>query len=371
MVSTSQPIRWGILGTGFIAQKFADGLRSVPEAQLWAVGSRTLASAQKFAHQFNVPKVYGSYSDLVNDPTIDVVYVATPHIYHKENCISSLKARKAVLCEKPFTVNAREAKEVITLAREQKLFCMEAMWMRFMPLIQKVKQIVDRGDIGEIRLFTAEFGYPTQFDPNNRFFKLELGGGALLDRGVYPLSLAFFLFGPPNQISGQACKGNSGVDEQSAMLLTYESSMLAILSSTLNTYGSNSAIITGTRGKIVIHEPFYEPERISLIKFPDSPVVSTAKYCVNSSRLKQKLITLMKRNLLVKSLVSKLRYPTTTFSHANESNGLSYQAVEVVRCLKNGERESPIMPLDHTLKIMETMDVLRQQWNLKYPQDID
>lgn len=369
MVLTSEPIRWGILGTGFIAQKFADGLQVVPDAQLWAVGSRTLASAQKFAHRFNVPKVYGSYGDLLNDPDIDVVYVATPHICHKEHCISSLQAGKAVLCEKPFMVNAQETKEVIALARERNLFCMDGMWMRCMPLIQKVKEIVDSGQLGDIRLFTADFGYPTGLDLNSRFFNLELGGGALLDRGVYPLSLAFFLFGPPSQITGQACIGPSGVDEQSGMVLTYESGTLALLSSTLNTYGSNSAVITGTRGKIIIHEPFYQPDRISLIKFPDTSKMATANTYVSSSGLKQKVITSLKRNLLVKTLVSKLRYPATTVSHVNEGNGLNYEAAEVVRCLKNGERESPLMPLDESLKIMETMDALRQQWNLKYPHE--
>lgn len=364
----SKPICWGILGTGFAARKFADSLRLVPDTKLWAVGSRHLASAQEFACKFKVPVAYGSYRELANDPTINVVYVATPHVRHHEDCILCLKADKAVLCEKPFTLNAQQARLVIALARERHLFCMEAMWMRYMPLIQKVKQLVSSGEIGEVRLLTTDFGYPVRFDPTNRFFKLELGGGALLDRGIYPLSLAFLLLGTPTQMVSQAFIGKTGVDEQSAMVLNYENGALALLSSTLNTYASNLATIIGSRGKIVIHEPFYQPDRISITKFTETPSAFTSTP-VNSSGLKQKLISYLKRNLFLKQLAFKLQNSTTTLLHLNEGNGFNYEALEAVRCLTRGDLESQIMPLDETLKIMEAMDTFRQQWNLKYPQE--
>lgn len=367
MVSTSKIIRWGILGTGKIALDFAKGLKFLPDAQLLAVGSRTLSTAQEFSRQLNVPKAYGSYEDLVKDSEIDVVYIATPHIRHKQDSILCLEAGKAILCEKPFTINAQEAREVITLARQKQLFCMEAMWMRFMPLIQKVREIINSGEIGEVRTLTADFGYAVEFSPNNRLFDLKSSGGAMLDRGVYPLSLAFFLFGVTDKIATGATIGETGVDEQCAMVLSYSKGQIAILSATLRATTSNEAIIGGTHGQIRIHAPFYRPHQISIAKF--SPAVLTAK-SANSS-FKQKIISSAKENPFVQRLYlqfgSYLKQPKKIVQPF-EGNGYNYEAAEVMRCLRSGEKESKIMPLDETLSIMETMDAIRRQWNLQYPQ---
>lgn len=374
-MSSTKTIRWGILGTGFTAGEFAQGLQSLPDARLYAVSSRTFSNAQTFAQRFKVPKAYGSYEELVNDPAVDVVYVATPNDRHKADCLLSLNADKPVLCEKPFTINAQEAREVINLARQKQLFCMEAMWMRCMPLIQNVQELVKSGAIGEVCTLTAEFGYPAAFDPKSRFFNREAGGGALLDRGIYLLSLAFYLLGKPSQIVSQPTIGKSGVDEQSAILLRYPQGQLAILLANLRTYASNEATITGTRGKIQIHAPFYKPHQITLTKFPEvapAPLPSGA----SSPGLKKKVTSYIQSNAVLRrlyfqfgdSLRSIIR-PSSTTVEPYIGNGYNYEAAEVMQCLRKGVLESPIMPLDETLSLMETMDEIRREWNLVYPQD--
>jgi predicted dehydrogenase len=362
MTSTLKTIRWGILGTGTIARDFVQGLRFVADAEAIAIASRTPEKAQSFAQQFAISKAYGSYAELVADPDIDVVYVATPHTRHKQDCILCLEAGKPVLCEKPFAVSAAEAREVIHLARQRQLFCMEAMWMRFMPLMQKVRELIRSGAIGEVRMLTADFGYPTEFDPENRFFNPKLGGGALLDRGVYPLSLAFDLFGEPTQVSSQATIGPTGVDEQSAMVLNFAGGKLALLSASLCARSSNAATIVGTLGKIHIHEPFYCPEKVSLTQFPKL-VSGTDSQPSSASKLKQKLKSLVVQAPRLQRVISALADPAVTFAQPTLGNGYGYEAIEVGNCLRRGDRESQLMPLDQTLRIMETLDTIRQQWN--------
>ncbi len=191
-------IAWGILGTGRIAGNFAADLALLPDAELVAVGSRSEATAQSFAGRFGAPHAHGSYEALAADPAVEVIYIATPHPLHAENMKLCLRAGKAVLCEKPFTLNAREAEEVIALAREQKLFLMEAMWTRFLPAVVRARELIEQGAIGEVRLLLADFGFRAAFDPHHRLFDPQLGGGALLDLGVYCVSLASMLFGPPD-----------------------------------------------------------------------------------------------------------------------------------------------------------------------------
>lgn len=364
----SNKIRWGILGTGFIAKEFALGLATVPEAEIVAVASRSLKNAQAFAGQFKIPKAYDRYEDLVNDANVDVVYIATPNNRHKDDCILSLNAGKAVLCEKPFSLNAQEARQVIDLARDRKVFCMEAMWMRFMPLIQEVKNQVATGAIGEINLIVADFGYHRPFSPEDRLYSPELGGGALLDRGVYPLSLVFYLLGTPSDVVSKASLAPTGVDQHSGVILSYPQGALAILTASVAAQTSNEALIVGTKGQIRIHEPFYRPEKISLQVFPEAiPGGSSASG--GSVTLKDKL----KQNALVKGLYRNLspllKKEGDSRSQPVEGNGYNYEAAEVIRCLKAGELESKIMPLDQTLAIMETLDRIRDQLGVKYPQE--
>ena len=362
---SSQPIRWGIIGTGSIAAKFAKGLSFVPNAQLLGVASRSAANAEAFSQVFQVPRFYSSVEELVCDRDIDVVYIGTPNHTHKDLSVLCLLAGKHVLCEKPFAINAIEAREVIEVARRQQLFCMEAMWMRFMPLIQEVKAKIERDEIGKVKMLSADFGYVVSSNSSIYNTPLEKGGGVLLDRGIYGLSLAYYLLGEPAQITAQANLINNGVDEQSAVLLNYKDGALALLSQSFCTESSNQAIIMGSRGRITIDKLFIMPEKISIAKFdaatdnfPDPLTPPSAK---------QKLIAKVRQNSLIRrsymSLTSLLKSENTKIELL-EGNGYNYEAAEVVKCLQAGQLESKVMPLDETLKIIEAMDLIRAQWSI-------
>lgn len=329
-MSTMMPIRWGILGPGKIARKFAIGLQSVPDARLMAVGSRSKERAAAFAAEFNAPRVHGSYEALAADPAVDVIYVATPHPQHHETAMMCLKAGKAVLCEKPFTLNAREGGDLVAMARQQGVFLMEAMWMRFLPVIARIKEWVDLKAIGSPRMVMADFGFRAEWNPENRVLNPQLGGGALLDVGIYALSFATMVFGgEPRKITGLSHIGETGVDEQSAVVLSYGSGELALLACAVRTRTAHEARVLGTDGSI--HMPtFWHGSQATLMVDGKEPV--------------------------------QVNLPL-------QGNGYNYEAVEVGRCLREGLRESPVMPLAETLSLMRTMDELRRQWALVYPQE--
>ena len=348
-VSSASPqnrtIRWGILGTGRIAGSFAEGLRSVPDAALVSVGSRTHASATQFAARFAIPNAYGSYRELAEDPNVDVVYIATPNSRHKEDCLRCIDAGKAVLCEKPLAMNQVEAQEIVDRARGKGVFLMEAMWMRFIPLIQKAREILRAGEIGKPCWLFADFGYPVDPDPRGRFLNLELGGGSLLDRGVYPLSLAYFLFGEPDEITGQATMSATGVDEQSVALLKYREGPQAVLTSTMQTFGTNRATVIGTHGQIEIEAPFFQTTRISVTRFPAPPPrPSSARPIASSSFRDSALLRSLRR---CKRAVDRLRDKDpnrVVYAVPLEGNGYNYEAAEVGKCLRAASLESPLMP---------------------------
>jgi predicted dehydrogenase len=328
-LSAVAKIRWGILGTGFIAGKFAEALAFLPDAELAAVGSRTADSARRFAETFGIGRFHDSYKLLAQDPDIDVIYIATPHNLHMENTILCLNAGKAVLCEKPFAVNARQSAAMIDLARTKKLFLMEAMWTRFLPIIVKVRQWLSQGLIGEVRYMQADFGFSGDWQPQHRLLNPNLAGGALLDVGVYTVSLASMVFGqPPSKVTGLAHIGQTGVDEQSAMLLEFKDGQLAVLSCAVRTETPQQAIICGDKGRITIHPRFWKA---------------------------------------TKATISVYGQEDRTVEMPFAGNGYNYQAQEVMRCLRAGKLQSNIMPLDETLEIMKIMDELRSQWGLKYP----
>jgi predicted dehydrogenase len=326
----AEKTRWGIIGTGYIADLFAKGLQSAPDAELLAVGSRAQETADKFAARFNIPRRYDSYDALANDADVDAVYVSTPHPMHREDTLRCLRAGKAVLCEKPFAMNAREAQEMVDYARSNKLFLMEAMWTRFFPLMVNVRDMLAKGVIGEPRMVMCEFGFRTEFNPKHRLFAPELGGGAMLDVGIYPLSFASMVLGKPNRITGMMTPGGTGTDDQSAYLLGYEGGQIALLTSAVRTETPQEAQIFGTEGRIRIHSQFWRPRKLTLsLKGKDDQVME--------------------------------------FPH--EGNGYNYQAMEVANCLRERKLESSVMPLDETLWLMQTMDELRAQWGLKYPME--
>lgn len=323
-------IRWGILGPGGIAHQFATGLKAVPETEIVAVGSRDLQRANAFADTFNVLYRHGSYGELASNPEVDVVYVATPHPFHKACAMLCLDAGKAVLCEKPFTVDAEQAEALIASARTSKQFLMEAMWTRFIPVMAKVREWLADGVIGEPRMLTADFGNRVELSPENltgRLFSLELAGGALLDIGVYTVSLASMVFGAPTKITGLAHTGETGVDERAAILLGYDAGQIANLSCAITTQTSHEARIFGTKG--AIHIP-------------------------NFSRATSATLEIIGKEPLWSEI------PFT-------ANGYEYQAVEVINCLRASKLESDVLPLDESLSIIKTMDTARAQWGLEYP----
>ncbi len=324
-------IRWGILGTGNIAKQFARGLAVLPDADLVAVGSRSQTGADAFGDEFEVPRRHPSYAALADDPDVDVVYVATPHNLHRENSLLCLQADKAVLCEKPFTINAGEAEQIIALAREKGTFLMEAMWTRFLPALTKTRQLLAGGTIGDVRMLVADFGFRTSFDPQSRLFNPHLGGGALLDVGVYPISLASLVFGaPPSSVSSMAHLGQTGVDEQAAMIFGYDQGQLAVLTAATRTNTPQEATISGTTGQIRIHTPWWQATTLTLSVQGEQDQVMQLPF---------------------------------------EGNGYNYEAVEVMDCLRGGKTESDVMPLDETLANMQTMDQIRDQWGLLYPME--
>ncbi|RCX20661.1 putative dehydrogenase [Fontibacillus phaseoli] len=323
-----RPIKWGIMGTGTIAEQFAADLSHTSNGAAYAVGSRKPGNAALFAAQFGIPRAYGSYMELVNDPEIDVIYVATPHRYHLENALNSIRAGKAVLCEKPVTVNSRELELLISAARERRVFVMEAMWMRFLPPMQKAKEWVRAGRIGEVRLVQAEFGIMADWDPEGRLLSPELAGGALLDVGIYPLSFASMVFGAqPREIYSHARIGRTEVDEQFSALLTYDSGQVASLHGAIRLGMRNEAVIHGTKGCITLP---------SMNKAPS--------------------VSLYEGGKLVE-----------TYGDDRLGKGYEYEAEEVGRRLLAGQTESGIMPLDESLRVMEQLDTMRAQWGLRYP----
>jgi predicted dehydrogenase len=346
-------IRWGILGTGGIAALFAEGLRAVPGAALHAIASRTESTASAFAQQFGAARAYGDYASLVADPAVDVVYVATPNAMHADHCILALEAGKPVLCEKPFTLDAEQARRVVSTARRRGLFCMEAMWMRFAPSVRAAMALIDEGRIGDVRMATFELGMPFTFDAEHRVFSRALGGGALLDLGVYPLSLASRLFGPPTRIATQATLGDTGVDEQLAVLLQYPGGRQATIGTSLRNPMPNQGVIMGRKAMLRLHAPLYFPPAFTIKDVPP-PGAPRIRPGGALSRLKQTPV--------VRALAARVR-GTEGQVHVPRTigNGYNHEAAEVVRCLRAGERESKVMPLDETIRIMETVDEIRRQ----------
>ncbi|MEI7523203.1 MAG: Gfo/Idh/MocA family oxidoreductase [Mariniphaga sp.] len=324
-------IKWGILSTGHISKKFADALALLPDAVLAAVASRDLETAKNFAEKYNVPKAYGTYEELAADPDIDVIYIGTPHTFHLENSVMCMRKGKAVLCEKALTINAAEAREMVRVAREQNVFLMEAMITRHVPLIKKVLAWIREGRIGEVRMVRASRCARGVFPPGARQMNPELGGGSLLDVGVYVISFASMIFQKsPLETVGIGHIGDWESDEQGVAILKYGNGEIADLSFALRTAAVNEAYIFGTEGYIKIDDVFAVPTKASLF--------------VN------------------KVEVEVLEEPII-------GNALNYEAEEVMRCLKLGLKESPFMPMDESVQIMEIMDNIRKPWGLVYPND--
>lgn len=326
----SAPIRWGILGTGGIARAFATALAQTPGALLAAVGSRSIDSARAFGSDFGEPAAFGSYQELAEAPGVDIVYIGTPHPMHAHNAMMALHGGKAVLCEKPFTMNLREAAQVVALAREKNLFLMEAMWTRFMPALAEVRRIVASGEIGKVQQVHADFGFAATQDPQHRVNKRELGGGALLDLGIYPLSISCALLGPVASVQAQAFLSDGGIDHTTGFAMKHESGAMSLCSCSLRARSPCELTVSGSLGSVRMDAMFH-----------------------------------LAKSVTVNTADGNVRTIPTPFL----GNGYVHEAIEAGRCLREGLIESPHMLHEETLAQMRLLDTIRAQIGLHYPGD--
>ncbi|WNB87594.1 Gfo/Idh/MocA family oxidoreductase [Cellulomonas sp. ATA003] len=320
-------MRWGILGAGSIAGSFAAAVNGFTRAQLVAVGSRNRDRAERFATAHGIPTTHVGYRDLVEDPQVDAVYVATPHSEHREQALLAIGAGKHVLVEKAFTRNTAEAEEIFAAARAAGVFVMEAMWTRFLPHVAALRRVIAGGEIGEIVNVSADNGHSFGFDPTGRLWDPALAGGALLDLGVYPISFAHDLLGVPDAVHAVGQLTTTGVDGQVSVVLSYGERAQATLSTTLWARTPTRAHISGTEGSIQVDGPFYAPSSFTVTRNDGG---------------------------------------RWTFEQP-VARGLQYEAAELARCVAAGRTESERMTWDGTLDVLRTMDEVRRQVGLVYP----
>lgn len=324
-------INWGILGTGTIAHLVASDLHRLPDATLTAVGSRSQDRAEAFGDRFDISQRYGSYEALVADGTLDVVYVASPHPFHLEHATLALEAGRAVLCEKPLAINALQAEQLIDTARAHDQFLMEAMWTRFLPVMEDVRALLhEKREVGDVHLMQADIGVVEEFDPDHRLFDPALGGGALLDLGVYPMAFAFDLFGPPDEVISSAVLGATGVDEQCAVIFHYEDGLQAVWHASLRVDAGRTCVIAGTEGRLLGQRAWWKGAPFHLETNDGT---------------------------------------TETIARSFEGHGYQFEAAHVMQCLREGRTESPVMPLDESHALLQTADALRSEWGVTYPQE--
>ena len=323
----NKTINWGILGLGRIAEKFANDLQFVPNARLYAVGSREKEKANNFGKKYGAVKFYGSYEEMLADKELDVVYIATPHVLHCENTLQCLRAGKAVLCEKPFAMDETQVKLMIAEAKKQNLFLMEALWTTFLPTILKVEELIAAGTLGDIIHIKSDFGYKALYDVNWRLFNKKLGGGSLLDIGIYPIFIALHILGIPDKIISDAFVGETDVDESMVMAFKYNSGATASLSSSLVTNTPVETDICGTKARIKIHRMWHIPTYLTLTS--------------NEGQEQE-------------------------FHFDTKGFGYEYEAMEVTNCLLEGKKESAKMTHDFSLKLIKTLDKIRLQNGLVY-----
>lgn len=321
-------LRWGILATGGIARAFTSDL-TANGFTVQAVGSRREESARAFAAEFGIPTAHGSYEALVADPEVDIVYVATPHPFHAADATLALEAGKHVLVEKPFTVNQAEARAVADLARERGLLAMEAMWTRYLPHMVRIREVIAAGTLGEVHTLIADHTQDLPDDPGHRINALELGGGALLDLGIYPISFSWDLFGEPKTVQASATFKETGADAQIATIFGYGDRRIATTLSASDTRGPNTAMILGTEARIEIDPIWYAPTSFRVIA-SDGAVLEDYASVVNG-------------------------------------RGMQFQAAHAEGLVASGELGGDLLPIEETVGIMGTLDEIRRQIGLRYP----
>jgi predicted dehydrogenase len=321
---------WGIIGAGLVANQFAEDLKLLPGAHLYAIASRSGERAAEFARKHNIPVHYDSWEEISADPDVDIVYVATHNNFHFENTLACLNSGKAVLCEKTFTINKRELEILVNKAREKDVFLMEAMWTRFIPSIQKVIEITKSGELGFLHDIYADFGERTEYDPEHRIYDPVKGGGVLLDLGVYPVFLSLLLAGIPNNIKASARFTEKGVDHSCNMIFDHNNNVVSSLNCTLLADSPVEANLIFENGWIRIESWWLTPGSITIHIPGENPQV---------------------------------------MEFSKSGNGYQYEAAEVMRCLDGGLTESPLLPLNFSLDLMGTLDRIREICGIRYKQD--
>ena len=323
-----KPFNWGIIGPGKIARKFVGDLLQIPDAKLHAVASRSEDRARSFASEFSVPHHFGSYEAILNCPDIDAIYIATPHVGHMEYSIQCLKAGIPVLCEKPLAINSAQVAKMIEAANENNTFLMEALWSRFLPSIKHSLELIEQGTIGKVLGVKADFGFMASFKPDSRLFDNQLGGGSLLDIGIYPVLLSLLILGKPKNIKAVGHIGSTNIDEECAILFTYDNDAMAQLHSTIRYRTKTEAFISGELGVIHLPTRWHESKKMSLIIEGKRP-----------------------RDI-------HFDYP---------EKGYRFEIEEVMKCVRAGKKESSILPLSFSKDLMELLDAVRKEIGLIYP----
>jgi predicted dehydrogenase len=333
-MSTGKPsgINWGIIGPGKIAGRFADDLQYVPNARLHAVASTNAERVQAFGNRYGVPHVYDRYEDILQCPDLDVVYIATPHTFHCQNTLMCLEAGLSVLCEKPFAINAADARRMVESARRNNVFLMDALWTRFIPATQKAFELIENGAIGAVHTVQSDFGFCQPFDPNSRLFNMGLGGGSLLDIGIYNVLLSLFVLGVPRKedILATATFASTGADDSCVFIFRYDGDRLATGHSTIRSNTPTEATIYGTKGHIVFASPWHHTRRLTLVQYEGR------------------------------------EQHRTDIELPHKGGGYQFEAAHVTGCLLQGKRESDLIPWSFSISLMETLDAIRMQAGLNY-----
>jgi predicted dehydrogenase len=324
----NQRVKWGILGTGGIAHTFATALQVVTNSELTAVGSRDMEKATQFASEFKIPKTYGSYEELVSDPEIDVVYIATPHNLHEANTLLALDHHKHVLCEKPMGVNMKESMRMMEKAKAGNRFLMEALWSRFLPNIIKTKELIDSGEIGEVKLLTAFFSIRSINGPEHRHFNIDLCGGSILDIGIYNIFLSLFLLGKPQRFTAMAGLSEQGGDNSSSYTFKYEKDVLSVMYSSFMGESPIVAEIIGTKGKLTLEHEWFCPGKVK---------------------------------------VTYLDGQEKIFEFDVKGNGYEYEAEETAACILAGKTQSDLWSWNDSMQLMSMMDAIRRECGIVYP----
>ncbi|MEL6561959.1 MAG: Gfo/Idh/MocA family oxidoreductase [Bacteroidota bacterium] len=318
--------KWAVIGPGKIAHKFVKDLLLLPNAELYAVASRSEGNAKNFAGQYGAEKFYGDHQQMLIDNEIDAVYIATPHAYHKKFAIDCLNAGIPVLCEKPMAIDLDDVKEMVDLAREKQVFLMEAMWTSCLPHFQFVKQMVDRKELGKVNYLRSDFGFKARFDPAGRLFNKQLGGGSLLDIGIYPVYAALSLLGFPDKLQATAEMSSTGVDNQTHALCSYRDGAVAVLSATFLNTTATETLIHCENGYIKINGRWHEPSTVEVVSENDS---SHHQFEV-------------------------------------QGHGYQFEAKEMMECLDQDKKESVSMPLGDSIKLAEMLEWIKEEIKLSY-----